>query len=313
MGARNGQDQKLARAAIHFMKEHREQPFYLQLWFTVPHSPVIPSTEELEVYQDLEPSLDDFEGFTREHFSSRAGFQKQMRAWCSQITGHDRVVGEVLAALEEIGLTENTIVFYSSDNGPAPPARTPEIYNEEINAMGSAVPFRARKFTYYEGGIRVPAIIRWPRQVLAGRVDRNSVWAAVDWLPTVCSLAGVTLQDYQPDGRDVSGILCGEAVTESRELVWGLKPDRMAIRDGNWKLDEFRDTVSLFDLSNDPYEQTDLASQETNVTKRLQTRLAVYRQRLIEAQARGLGAAEAADSSVGSEAARRKQRRKRTP
>jgi N-acetylgalactosamine-6-sulfatase len=312
MGARNGQDQKLARAAIQFMKEHREQPFYLQLWFTVPHSPVIPSAEELEVYKALEPKLDDFEGFTREHFTTRANFEKQMRAWCAQITGHDRVVGEVLAALEEMGLAGNTVVFYSSDNGPAPPARTPDTYHEEINAMGSAGPYRARKFTYYEGGIRVPAIIRWPGHVRAGRIDKKSIWAAADWLPTVCSLAGVDLEDYQPDGRDVTGMLCDGASIEPRQLVWGLKPDRMAIRDGDWKLDEFRGTISLFDLSNDPYEQKDLAARETEVTERLQTRLSVYRQRLIEAQARGIRAAEAADASVGGESARRKKRREGT-
>jgi N-acetylgalactosamine-6-sulfatase len=269
--------------------------------------------EELDVYKDLQPSLDDFQGFTREHFATRSNFERQMQAWCAQITGHDKVVGEVLAALEELGLAENTLVFYSSDNGPAPPARTPNAYNEEINAMGSAGQFRARKFTYYEGGIRVPAIVRWPGCVPAGRVGRRSIWAAVDWLPTVCSLAGVKLHDYQPDGRDVTGMLCGEASIESRELVWGLKPDRMAIRDGDWKLDEFRGTASLFDLSNDPYEQTDLASQETEVTERLQTRLAVYRQQLIEAHARGRRAAEASDASVGSEASKRRKQRVRTP
>ena len=144
MRERNGQDQKLARAAIQFMKEHREEPFYLQLWFTVPHSPVRPSESELDVYKDLKPSLDDFEGFTRGHFATRRHFEQQMQAWCAQITGHDAVVGEVLTALHDLGLEKNTIVFYSSDNGPAPPARTPETYTEEINAMGSAGPFRAQ-------------------------------------------------------------------------------------------------------------------------------------------------------------------------
>jgi len=149
MQARNGQDQKLARAAIHFLKTQRDQPFYLQLWFTVPHSPVIPSEEELEVYRDLQPSLDDFQGFTREHFTTRKNFEQQIRAFCAQITGHDQVVDEVLSALEELGLEDNTVVFYSSDNGPPPPARTPESYVEEINGMGSSGPYRARKFTYF--------------------------------------------------------------------------------------------------------------------------------------------------------------------
>jgi N-acetylgalactosamine-6-sulfatase len=299
MKERNGQDQKLAHAAIHFMKQHCDQPFYLQLWFTVPHSPVRPSAEELEVYRDLKPSLDDFEGFTRQHFATRTNFEDQMRAWCAQITGHDQVVGEVLAALEQLGLSENTIVFYSSDNGPAPPARTPDTYNEEINAMGSAGPFRARKFTYYEGGIRVPAIVRWPGQVPSGRVNKESVWAAVDWLPTVCSLAGASISDYQPDGCDISKIWFGEARPCDRELVWGLMPDRMALRDGDWKLDEFRESVSLFHLSDDPCERENVAEKHPDVAERLRKRLAEYREELVAASERGHAAAMRVGPAVG--------------
>ncbi|MFZ5831424.1 MAG: sulfatase [Planctomycetota bacterium] len=298
MKERNGQDQQLARAAIEFMKQHRQGPFYLQLWFTVPHSPVRPSVEELAVYQDLQPSLDDFQGFTREHFATRRGFERQMRAWCAQITGHDRVVGEVLAALEDLGLAENTVVFYSSDNGPAPPARTPDAYQEEVNAMGSAGPFRARKFTYFEGGIRVPAILRWPGRVPAGRVDAESVWAAVDWLPTVCALAGASMCDYRPDGRDVTEVFLGKTRPCDRELVWGLQPERMALRDGDWKLDEFRGEVSLFNLAEDPFEQKNVAAQNAERTARLKRRLADYREQLKQAHARGRAAALAADKSV---------------
>ena len=299
MKQRNGQDQQLARAAIHFMKEHREDPFYLQLWFTVPHSPVRPSAEELEVYRDLKPSLDDFEGFTRQHFATRNNFEDQMRAWCAQITGHDQVVGEVLAALQDLGLAENTVVFYSSDNGPAPPARTPDTYHEEINAMGSAGPFRARKFTYYEGGIRVPAIVRWPGHVPAGRVDKKSVWAAVDWLPTVCRLAGASIGDHQPDGCDISNVWFGDTRPCDRELVWGLRPDRMAIRDGHWKLDEFRESVTLFHLTKDPYERENVVEEYPVVAERLRKRLAEYRHQLVAASERGHAAAQKVGPDVG--------------
>jgi N-acetylgalactosamine-6-sulfatase len=287
MKERNGQDQALARAAIDFMKRHRDRSFYLQLWFTVPHSPVRPSAEELKAYASLRPRLDDFTGFTRAHFATRPDFADQMRAWCAQITGHDRVVGEVLDAIDSLGLTKDTLVFYTSDNGPAPPAPEPGRYVEEKNAMGSAGPWRARKNTYYEGGIRVPAIVRWPGRVPAGRVDKESVWAAADWLPTVCRLAGVDPAAAAPDGWDVSDVWRGAVRPCDRELVWGRNPRVMAIRDGNWKLHEGRNGVELYDLQKDPAERDDLSQQFPEVTKRLRERLAGWREKLVATLKRG--------------------------
>jgi N-acetylgalactosamine-6-sulfatase len=287
MKERNGQDQQLARAAIDFMKKHRDQPFYLQLWFTVPHSPVRPSEEELKVYEKLKPSTNNFSGFTRDHYATRPNFEQQMRAWCAQVTGHDKVVGEVLAALDELGLATNTIVLYTSDNGSAPPAPTPGEYREEINAMSSASPWRGHKNSYYDGGIRVPCIVRWPGKVPAGRVDRESCWASVDWLPTVCHLAGAPVGKYEFDGRNVGDVLFGATRPCDREIVWGRDPRSMAIRDGNWKLHWFDDRIELYDLAKDPVEARNVAAEFPDITDRLKQRLAGWKEKLSATLANG--------------------------
>jgi arylsulfatase A-like enzyme len=280
MKERNGQDQRLVRAAIDFMKKHRAQPFYLQLWFTVPHSPVRPSQEELAAYAELKPSTNDFSGFTRDHYATRPNFEQQMRAWCAQITGHDRLVGDVMTALEALGLSTNTIVIYTSDNGSAPPAPTPGEYKEEINAMSSAGPWRGRKNSYYEGGIRVPCVVWWPGRVPAGRVDKESTWVAADWLPTICHLAGVPTGNYPYDGRDVSDLWFGATRPCDREIVWGRDPHSMAIRDGHWKLHWLDNRIALYDLQKDPLETKDVATGFPEVTARLKGRLVNWKEKL---------------------------------
>jgi len=162
-------------------------------------------------------------------------------------------------------------------------------------------------FVFFQCGIRVPAIVRWPGHVPAGRVDQESVWAAVDWLPTVCSLARVTVGNYRPDGLDVSGVWFGGTRPCDRELVWGLMPERMALRDGDWKLDEYRDEVSLFNLAVDPYENQNLAELQPERTTQMRARLAEYRAELKEAQSRGAEAAQQLPESVGKTSGRRKK------
>lgn len=204
----------------------------------------------------------------------------EMREYCASVSPIDEALGILLDSLEELGLAGNTIILFTSDNGP-------EDYLLDIDGnpgMGSPGPFRARKRSLFEGGVRVPCIVRWPEQVPIGKVDTESVWSAADWFPTVLSLAGIDMPEQSPgvpiaqSGEDVSDILRGTSSVRTKPLMWeyingvgkhqnngspvGWAPPRLAIRDGDYKL--FTNIggggTMLFNIVDDPTESTDLAS-----------------------------------------------------
>src|SRR6188472_575398 len=118
----------------------------------------------------------------------------------------DRQIGRLLQAVDDLGLAESTVILFSSDNGP----EVIHVSNAGHSGVGSAGPFRGRKRSLYEGGVRVPFLVRWPASVPAGRIDNSSVVAACDFLPTICKLAGATIpQDHSLDGEDIGDILRG--------------------------------------------------------------------------------------------------------
>src|SRR5690606_36345164 len=145
--------------------------------------------------------------------------------------------------LERMGLAKDTCVIFSSDNGP----EDIQITNASHSGVGSAGPLRGRKRSLYEGGGRTPFIVRWPGRVPAGAVDDGSVIAGVDFLPTVCALAGIELPaGHALDGEDRSAVLRGAAGPRAKSIhwewrfrvaghVWNRSP-MLAIRDGDWKL-----------------------------------------------------------------------------
>ena len=140
-----------------------------------------------------------------------------MRHYLGNVYALDRNVKSVLDVLDELGLADNTVVVFSSDQGPARPygigynATGPGAKKEKgkehmENMLGDAGPFRGNKGTILEGGLRVPFIIRWPARIKAGVVDSEHVIGGIDWLPSICSLAGVTNVPDDLDGENVSDI-----------------------------------------------------------------------------------------------------------
>src|SRR5262249_4047474 len=133
------------------------------------------------------------------------------------VTGLDEQIGRLLAKLEDLGLRNNTAVFFSSDNGP----EDIEIYSANHSGVGSTGPVRGRKRSLYEGGVRMPLLVRWPAKTPAGRVDESTVFSAVDFLPTICQMAGASLPSgFQPDGQDLGDALLGRTVTRKNPLFW---------------------------------------------------------------------------------------------
>ena len=254
--------------AIAFIESHRDRPFYINLWTLVPHATLHPTDEELERYKRFSPAGVPYQGATQIYYAA--------------VTGLDAALGRLFSRLDELGLNENTLVVFTSDNGP----EDIHIRNASHSGTGSAGPFRGRKRSLYEGGVRVPFIVRWPNHVPAGRIDEESVLTAVDFLPTLCRLAGVDLpSDYHGDGEDVSDMLRGEPRPRRQPLLWEWRfrvhgdpvhhSPILSIRDGDWKLlmnpDQSR--VELYDVPRDRMELKNLADRHPEIVDRLAARV----------------------------------------
>jgi N-acetylgalactosamine-6-sulfatase len=202
-----------------------------------------------------------------------------MQIFCASLTDIDTQMGRLFEALDELGLAENTIVFFSSDNGP----EDYRIRNAANAGVGNTGPLRARKRSMHEGGIRTFGLVRWPGKVPAGRVDETSVTCAADFVPTICKLAGVHLPDtLQPDGEDVSDVWLGTARRRQSTIYWewlfnvqgqddGYMPPPLAVRDGDWKLfvDHQGRRSELYHIPNDPGEHRDLAAEHPELVNQL--------------------------------------------
>ena len=281
---------------IKFIKENKDRPFYANLWTLVPHAPLKPTPEQLKVYENLAPRADDpaFGPWMQKYLGDAKDLKSQMQIFCASLTDLDTQIGRLLKTLDELGLSENTIVFFSSDNG----AEDYRIGNAANAGVGNTGPLRARKRSMYEGGIRTFGVLRWPGHVAAGRRDEVSVVSSVDWLPTVCKLAGVTVpENVKPDGEDVSDIWSGQSRARQRPLCWewlfqvrgdDYTPPHLAIRDGNWKLLVNHDGTKpeLYDLPKDLSEQRNLAVENPDVVKALIAKAIAWTKTLPPSKAR---------------------------
>lgn len=189
----------------------------------------------------------------------------------ANITFMDYQLGRFFEYLDREGLAEETLVVFASDNGPVTTAWR---HWYEVNLYGSTGGLRGRKADLYEGGIRVPAIVRWPGRVEPGSVS-DAVVSAYDLLPTVAEVAGFAVPDDRPiDGESVGAVLRGEDFERERPLYWEFEDDRgfyFALRDGCWKLlaDEELETVELYDLCTYSFEVVDRAEENPDVVDAL--------------------------------------------
>lgn len=249
---------------IGFIERHKDQPFYVQAWLHDTHATLNPTDEQLQPYEAA---------------SARGiRFKSAAQIYSAAATNADRHIGRLLDRLDALGLAENTLVVFSADNGPEEIA----ILNAAHSGVGSPGPFRGRKRSLYEGGIRVPFIVRWPGTVPAGVVNAESVVSAVDFLPTVCKLTGAPLPAGAAlDGEDRSAVLRGGRLARTKPLMWDWRfriighpiniSPRLAIRDGNWKLllNPDRSRVELYDIVGNPMEVDNLADRHPEIVSRL--------------------------------------------
>ena len=223
------------------------QPFLLYLAYAMPHLPLAVSEERRGL--------------------SSAGFYGDV------IEEVDWSVGEVLQALEEKGIAENTLVFFASDNGPwvDMPSRMQQAGNELWHA-GSAGPLRGSKGDTYEGGPRVPAMLRWPGKIASGQISDGFV-GMPDIYRTILSVAGAKLPDHKLDGDDLIPFLTGKINSAPRQEYFYFRRGLEALRSGNWKLRTATGELELFDMATDPFERINRASDHPEKAKALLSRM----------------------------------------
>ncbi len=244
--------------AVRFIEQHREQPFFLYVPHSMVHVPL----------------------FVSEKFAGKTG----MGLFADVVAEVDWSVGEILEALQRCGIDDDTLVVFTSDNGP---------WLSYGDHAGSAGPFREGKGTEFEGGIRTPTIARWPGRVPAGTTC-DEFAATIDLLPTVAALIGAELPEHEIDGCDIGPLLLGASGATSPHTVFGCwygGGQLQAVRDRQWKLHfphgyqrfvaggaggspapygKGEIGLELFDLRADPGETTDVAAQHPDVVARLQ-------------------------------------------
>jgi N-acetylgalactosamine-6-sulfatase len=276
-----------ARNAIKFIESSHAagKPFFINLWIHEPHTPF----HVLPKYRWRFPNLDETDNI-----------------YAATLSHADDRIGQVLDALDRLKLTENTLVIFSSDNGPARVGAKAELDLTYDTATGAGYGIAASKgitggrkgykAALFEGGIGVPFIARWPGKIAPDHVDSKSLISAVDLLPTFCEIANAELPEgYAPDGVSQLSTLKGNAnPLREKPLFWrmngSVNPKKaesyhwvnFAVVEQHWKLMSNRDGshIELYDLDSDPLEKINLASQQAEVVTSLNKKLTQWKSTL---------------------------------
>ena len=250
--------------ALKFVRDHKDKPFFLYLPLTIPHLALQVPDDSLTEYKDKFPET-PYRGKAYQHHDTPRA------AYAAMITRMDRTIGRLMDLLNELKLDANTIVVFSSDNGAIDGHA-----GTDAKFFGSIGKLRGMKGSLYEGGIRVPLIVRWPGQVKPGTTSDLPV-AFWDMLPTLSDAAGIATPKSL-DGISIVPTLTGKGEQPKHEFLYWEFPGyggQQAVRAGNWKI--VRQNMSkglsdfeLYDLEADPAESKNLAAEHPEVVKRLQ-------------------------------------------
>ena len=256
---------------IDFLRRHKEGPFYVHLWLNDVHDGHQPKPGTAKKYKEVTANP----------------YEQRFFAVMEEM---DRQLGRLFEEIDRVGLTEKTLIVLSSDNGPT---AWKWYYKDGGTPPGDTGGFRGRKWSLYEGGIRMPLIVSWPGKIPQGATDSTSVVAGIDLFPTFAAVAGIDVSDTSFDGQDRSAAILGRPSPRKGPLFWeygrddsylkpGLECDQSpncAIREGDWKLLMNADgsDVELYDLKSDPKESVNLAKKQPDVVSRLSMRLMEWR------------------------------------
>ncbi len=245
--------------ALKFIRQNETNPFFLYLAYTIPH------------WSDYGRSTPMSQPVPSDKPYSGRDWPQTEKNYAAMVTRMDRDIGRILNLVQELGLDENTIIFFTSDNGPCPTA------SHDVEFFDSNGPLRGVKRELYEGGIRVPMIARWPGQVPAGIVS-DQIWAFWDIMPTFAELAGM------PAPKNIDGIsmlpaILGKPQPKQHEyLYWDYGHSRntfwQALKTGKWKAVRKgsiggKRPIELYNLDRDISEQNNIASQHPGVVNKI--------------------------------------------
>lgn len=249
---------------LDFLARHKGEPCYVNLWPDDMHTPYVPSQKE---------------------YDNGVAGGKQNAYWEKEFNYTpvlfelDRQIGRLMKGLEVLGIADNTIVIFTSDNGP-----NPSYKNRRTAGL------RGQKATLYEGGIRMPFMIRWPSVIKPGQRNDRDILCSVDIFPTICSIIGDKhpyTNGYELDGVDFSRLLYGKAMKRRGPLFWEFgkhfvgkklpgnayqtRSPNVCVREGDWKLIVNYDgtRAELYNLKEDVYETNDVSRENPKVTRRL--------------------------------------------
>ncbi|HEX4164755.1 MAG TPA: sulfatase-like hydrolase/transferase [Bryobacteraceae bacterium] len=254
---------RLGEEACGFIEKQADRPFFLYTAFNAVHYPMHAPQKYLQRFAGLSP---------------------ERRMYAAMLSAADDAVGTILATLERVGQRDNTIIFLLGDNGATTERRAG--LNQQPATAGKNTPFRGYKFSAFDGGMHVPALVNWPGKIPAGKKIQQIVMTA-DILPTACHLTGARLpQDRTIDGRNIWSVLTAGAPSPHEFVAWAEGP-QLAIRRGDWKLVlngvthdgtpegnkplTGDDAVFLSNLADDPGESRNLRHQHPELADQLQT------------------------------------------
>lgn len=253
--------------AMDFIENNANKPFYTNVWLTDVHATLNPSKEQLEPLSRYKPGS-----------YAKVPFYGIRQVYYAALLEMDKQIGLFLDKLDSMGLSENTLVIFSSDNGP----EDYYIRNAEHSGAGSTGPFRGRKRSIYEGGIRVPFILRWPGHIPENTVNDKSVIDGVDFLPTISSLInGKIPSDVILDGENMADVWLGSNRRRKKTLYWEWRYDipgsvlnkspMIAVREGDYKLLMNPDSsrIELYNVIEDPSELHNLTEQKPEIEQHL--------------------------------------------
>lgn len=253
----------LTDASLWFIEQHRNEPFFLTVSHHAVHIPVEGNEASIAKYEQKPKPAD--------------GVNHPIYA--AMVEDLDTSVGRILQQLDTLQLADKTIVVFASDNGGLR-----KIYTGVGETISTNTPLRDEKGTLYEGGIRVPLIVRWPGVVKPGTINREPATTS-DLLPTFCEMAGAKLPEQPIDGTSLVGLLHDASASLSRDAIYFHYPHYHhstpagAIRMGDWKLIEFfaDGTLELYNLETDIGEEQNQANLRPELAEALQKRLAAWR------------------------------------
>jgi len=243
---------RLTRHAMEFIENHSNEPFFLYLAYNAPHTPLQSNIKYKEIFKDLK--------------------DEPNRIYAGMVTSIDENIGKIMAKLADLDLDQNTMVAFTSDNGPAYWRSYDRGWPEEwpLTLIGSAGDLRGYKGQRYEGGHREPFIIRWPAELKPGQVY-TKLTSTMDFFPTfVLAAGGEITDDLYLDGVDLIPHIKGEKDEAPHDTLYWMTHNQGAVRAGDWKLIIKTDGVlELYNLKDDLPESNDLADEKTDIASQL--------------------------------------------